>query len=160
MPSTTSRSRHEPEALGISKVLCKPSPVSAICFLHYALPQVAKLSRSLQVHKLDLTAIVPLVDTTLNTLDDAILPTANYTLELLNKKDDLEAATDIKITTERITSFQDRVAKPFITMLKNIYRVSLFHKIVSPHLASLIRRKCQLQTLQACYPMGRTQWTY
>ena len=49
-----------------------------------------------------------------------ILPVANWVLELLDTKDDLEAATDIKITTESITSFQDQVAKPFIAMLKNI----------------------------------------
>ena len=110
---------HEPEALGISQVLCKPSTVSAIYLLDYALPQVAKLSRSLQAEKIDLTAIAPLVDATLNTLDDAILPATNWVLESLDTKDDLEAATDIKITTEGITSFQDRVAKPFITMLKN-----------------------------------------
>ena len=110
---------HEPEALGISKVLCKPSTVSAIYLLDYALPQAAKLSRSLQVEKIDVTAIAPLVDATLNTLNDAILPAANWVLELLDTKDDLEATTDIKITTESITSYQDRVAKPFITMLKN-----------------------------------------
>ena len=40
-------------------------------------------------------------------------------MELLDTKDDLEAATDIKISTESNTSFQDRVAKHFITMLKN-----------------------------------------
>ena len=80
--------------------------------LDYALPQVPKLSRSLQAEKIDLTAIAPLVDATLNTLDDAILPAANWVLELLDTKDDLEVATDIKITTEGITSFQDRVANP------------------------------------------------
>ena len=110
---------HEPEALGISKVLCKPATVSAIYLLDYALLQVAKLSRSLQAEKIYLTVIAPLVDVTINTLDDAILPVPNWVLELLDTKDDLEAATDIKITTESITSFQDRVAKPFITMLKN-----------------------------------------
>ena len=78
---------HEPEALGISKFLCKPSIVSAIYLLDYALPQVAKLSRSLQAKKIGLTAIAPLVDATLNTLDDAILPAANWVLELLNTKD-------------------------------------------------------------------------
>ena len=36
---------HEPEALGISKALCKPSTVCAMYLLDYALPQVAKLSR-------------------------------------------------------------------------------------------------------------------
>ena len=69
--------------------------------------------------KIYLTAFAFLVDTTLSTLDDAILPAANWVLELLDTKDDLEAATDIKITTESITSFQDRVAKPFISVLKN-----------------------------------------
>ena len=109
---------HELEALGISKALCKPSTVCAIYPLDYALPQVAKLSRSLQTEKIDLTVIARLVDATLNMLDDAILPAANWVLELLDAKDDLEAATDVKITTPIITSFQERVAKPFVMMLK------------------------------------------
>ena len=49
---------HEPEALEISKVLCKPSTVSNIYLLDYALPQIAKLSRSLQAKKIDLTTTV------------------------------------------------------------------------------------------------------
>ena len=57
---------HDPEALGINEVLCKPSTVYAIYLLDYALPQVAKLSRSLQVEKIDLTAIFLLVDATVN----------------------------------------------------------------------------------------------
>ena len=138
---------HEPEALGISKVLCKPSTVSAIYLLDYALPKVAMLSRSLQAEKIDLTAITPLVDATFNTLDDAILPAANWVLELLDTKDDFEAATDIKITTESITSFQDQMAKPSSLCRRTIYRGGLCHKMLSPHLASLIQRKCQLQTL-------------
>lgn len=109
---------HEPEALGISKAMCKPSTVCAMYLLDYALPQVAKLSKCLQAEKIDLTAVAPLVDATLNTLDDATLPAANWVLELLDAKDDLEAATDNKITTESITSFQERVAKPFTTKLK------------------------------------------
>ena len=98
--------------------MCKPSTVCAMYLLDYALPQVAKLSKCLQAEKIDLTAVAPLVDATLNTLDDATLPAANWVLELLDAKDDLEAATDNKITTESITSFQERVAKPFITKLK------------------------------------------
>ena len=77
------------------------------------------MSRSFQAEKIDLTAIAPLFYVTLNTLDDAILPAANLVLELLDTKDDLEAATEIKITTKSITSFQNRAAKPFITMSKN-----------------------------------------
>ena len=100
--------------MGISKVLCKPSTVSGIYLLDYVLPQIAK-----QAEKIDLTAIAPLVGITLNTLDGAILHAANWVLELLDTKDDLKATTDIKITTEIITSFQHLAAKPFITMLKN-----------------------------------------
>ena len=73
---------HAPEALGISRALCKPSTVSATYFLEYVLPQVAKLSRVLQAERIDLTASTPLVDATLNTLDDVTLPAANWVLEL------------------------------------------------------------------------------
>lgn len=65
----------------------------AMYLLNYALPQFAKLSRWLQAEKIDLTAIVPLVALILDMLDDATLPTANWVLELLDAKDDLEAAT-------------------------------------------------------------------
>lgn len=58
--------RHnEPEALGISKVLCKQSSMSAIYLLDYILPQVAKLSKCLQTVKLDLTVVSGLVESTL-----------------------------------------------------------------------------------------------
>ena len=42
---------HEPEALGISKALCKKSTVSAMFLLDYVLPQVGKLSKTLQTKK-------------------------------------------------------------------------------------------------------------
>ena len=48
---------HGPEALGISKSLCKKSTVAAIFLLDYILPQVAKLSKTMQAENLDLTAI-------------------------------------------------------------------------------------------------------
>ena len=99
-------SRHKPEALGISKVLCKHSTVSATHLLDYAPPQVTKLSRFLLAEKIDLTTIAPLVDATFNALDDAIFPAANWVFELHNIKYVLEAATDIKITIKSITSFQ------------------------------------------------------
>ena len=68
---------HQPEALGISKAMCKPSTMCAMYLLDYVLPQVARLSRCLQAEKIDLTAIASLVDATLSTLDDATLPAAN-----------------------------------------------------------------------------------
>jgi len=52
---------HEPEALGISKALSKKSTISAMFLLDYVLPQVAKLSKTLQTEKLDVTVISSLV---------------------------------------------------------------------------------------------------
>ena len=62
--------------LKLSRARCKPSTVSTMYLLDYALPQVAKLSRALQAERIDLTAIIPLVDATLNKLDDVTLPVA------------------------------------------------------------------------------------
>ncbi len=64
---------HEPEALGISRALCRPSTLVAMYLHDYVLPQVAKLSRALQTERIDLTAIAPLVDATLNALDAVLL---------------------------------------------------------------------------------------
>ena len=47
----------EPEALGLSKALSKQSTVTAMYMLDYVLPQVAKLSRTLQTEHLDLSMI-------------------------------------------------------------------------------------------------------
>ncbi len=112
---------HEPEALGLNKALSKKSTVMAIYLLEFVLPQVAKLSRCLQAEKLDLTAISGLVDSTLQTLHESLLPAANWVLELLDAQDELQAIAIID--SESITSFQDKVAKPFVTDLKeNISR--------------------------------------
>ena len=81
---------HEPEALGLSKALSKQSTVAAIYMLVYALPQVAKLSRILQTEHLDLSVISSLVDATLHTLDDTVLPSANWVLELLDEREHLK----------------------------------------------------------------------
>ena len=72
---------YEPEALGLSKSLSSHSTIAAMYLLDYILPQVAKLSRALQ-NNLDLSLISSLVDATLNSLDDAILPSANWVLQL------------------------------------------------------------------------------
>ena len=79
-----------------------------------------KLQRALQAERIDLKAITLLVDATLNTLDNVTLhvPATNWVLELMDTKDEIEEATNIEITTESITNFQEQVAKPFVTMLK------------------------------------------
>lgn len=93
---------HEPEALGISKVLSKKPTVSAIFHLDHTLPQVAKLSKTLQAVKLDLSIIPSLVDSTLHTLDDALLLDANWVLELLDIKESLHEVADLEITLAAI----------------------------------------------------------
>ena len=66
---------HEPEALGLSKALSRKYTVIAMYLLDFiVLPQVAKLSKCLQTEKL---AISGLVNSTLLTLDDALLPAGN-----------------------------------------------------------------------------------
>ena len=111
---------HEPKALGLSKALSKQSTVAVIYMymLDNVLPQVAKLSSTLQTEHLDLPVISSLVDATLHTLDDTVLPSANWVLELLDKREHLEEAAGIKVTLADIITFQEQAAKPFIAHLK------------------------------------------
>ena len=51
-----------------------------------------------------MTAIADLVDTTLNALDDMVLPSANWVLELLEAKEALGVVTDTTLTAEDIRS--------------------------------------------------------
>ena len=68
---------HEPEVLGLSKSPSKRSTVAAMYMLDYTLPQVAKLSKTLQTEHLDLLLIPSLVDSTLCALDGTVLPAEN-----------------------------------------------------------------------------------
>lgn len=124
---------HEPEALGINKVLCKFSTIAALFLVDYTLTNTAKLSKALQAKQLDLTLISTLVDATLESLDDAILPAANWVLELLECSGDIQKATGESINTSKIQSFQETVTKPYIAHLKeNISsRFSSCHKVTS-----------------------------
>ena len=110
---------HLPEALGLSKALMKKSTICAIFLLDEALPQVAKLSKALQAVKIDLSDISILVDATLHTLSDCTQPAANWVLQLIDACDELETDTGVKITTDDIGQFQERVGNCFIDKLKN-----------------------------------------
>ena len=68
---------------------------------------------------LDLSLISSLVDATLNSLDDAILPSANWVLQLQNAREELKAATGIEVPYLDIWSFPERVGKPFIRLIKD-----------------------------------------
>ena len=109
---------HEPEALGLSKALKKQSTISAIYMLNHLLPQVAKLSRTLQAENLDLSRISSLVDATLCTLDDTVLPAANWVLELLDEQEHLKETAGVTLTLADIQVFQEEAGKPFVAQLK------------------------------------------
>ena len=87
--------------------------------LDYILPQVAQLNRALQTKHLDPSLISSLVDATLNSLDDAILPSANWVLQLQDAREELKAATGIEATHLDICSYQERVGKPFIILIED-----------------------------------------
>ena len=111
---------HEPEAFGLCKALIKWHTVAAM-YVHARL-LIAKLSRTLQTEQLNLSMISSLVNATLCTLDDSLLPSANWVLELLDDCKQLEKATGIIVTLADIITFQEQAIKPFIAHLKeNIF---------------------------------------
>ena len=108
---------HEPEALGICKSLSKESTLSAIFLLDFVLPLVIKLRKYLH-REACLSIISSLVHATLHTIDEALLPAANWVL-VMDAREEIERASGVKVTSANIASFQERVAKHFITNLKN-----------------------------------------
>ena len=87
--------------------------------LDYILPQVAKLSKTLQTEHLDVLLIPSLIDSTLCALDDKVLPAANWVLQLLDEAENLEKTAGIEISPEDITTFQKNVVEQFIVHLKD-----------------------------------------
>ena len=161
---------HEPEALGISKALSKKSTISAMFLLDYVLPQVAKLSKTLQTEKLDVTVISSLVEATLHSIDDALTPAANWVLALRDMEKSLEETILVKITVDDIKSFQDNVGIPFVSTLKAnissrfdsqdvVSAFSIFHPNKTPKLDSSEYSnygKDSLSTLLHQYGLPRT----
>ena len=109
---------HEPEALGLYKALSQFNTIVAIYLLDYTLPQVANLSKTRQIKQLDLSWISSLVDAVLISLDDAITLAANWILELLDSKNDLQQATGETISADKICTFQEKVGTPFVVHRK------------------------------------------
>ena len=87
--------------------------------LDYILPQASKLRHALHTKLLDLSLISSLVDATLNSLDDTILPSANWVLQLQDAREELKAATCNEVTHLDICSFQESMGKPFIRLIKD-----------------------------------------
>ena len=59
------------------------------------------------------------MDATLNSLDDAIMPSENWVLQLQDAREELKAATGIEVTHLDICSIQEIVGKPFIRLIKD-----------------------------------------
>ena len=68
---------YEPESFRCKTGLFKKSTVATIHLLEYMLSQLAKLSRALQTESLDLSVVSHLVEATLSSLNDVLLPAAN-----------------------------------------------------------------------------------
>ena len=119
-------------------------------YLHdYILPQVANLSHALQTKHLDFSLISSLVDATLNSLDDSILPSENWVLQLQDAREELKVATGIEVTHLDICSFQERVGKPFIRLIK--YNISCrLRSSTKDHVIS-IQYFCSKESVQPLY---------
>ena len=129
---------HDPEALGISRILSKHSTLFAIYLLDYILPEVSKLSKSLLTEKLDLPIISSLVDATLHTLEDVLQPAAKWVLDLQEVKEEMNITVGINFNSDDVASFQSRVTEPFYTRLKENIANASFHKMLSLVSAFLI----------------------
>jgi len=96
----------------------KSTTLFAIYLLDFVLPQVSKLHKCLQTKK---HVISSLVDTTLHTLDDTLLPAANWVLEL---QDIHEKFTKPSYSYEDIMKFQNEITRPFLLSVKRKYTKS------------------------------------
>ena len=54
-----------------------------------------------------------------HSFDEALLPAANWVLELIDAQAEIEDVTGIKVTTPDVSSFQKSLAEPFLRDLKN-----------------------------------------
>ena len=78
------------------------------------------LSRALQTENLDLSMIYSLLDATLHSIDNAVISSSNWILELLEAAQDLETAIEEQITQEDISTFQEKIGQCFIHQLRDI----------------------------------------
>ncbi len=108
---------HRPEALGLVKILSKPSTIYAIFLLDEVLPQTAGLSRVLQSVCLDLSVISTLVDNTLHVLDEAMEPAANSILQLQDAREEL-STIEVNVSATDALAFLRSTGKPFVSNLK------------------------------------------
>ena len=125
----------------------------------YILPQVTKLSHALQTKHLDLSLISSLVDATLNSLDDAILPSANWVLQLQDAREELKAATGIEVT-HLDALFKKEWASLLSDSSKITYPAGLDprHKMCYQPSVFFIQRKCPASLLKSYLYMATVQF--
>ena len=63
--------------------------------------------------------ISSLLDFTLHLINDAVLSSSNWVLELLKAAQDLETAIEEQITQEDISTFQEKIGQCFIHQLRD-----------------------------------------
>ena len=110
---------HEPEAFGLSKALSSLSTIAAEHLLEYILPNLAKLNRAIQSNHLDLSLNSSLVEAALNKLDNAIVSSENWVLQLQDTREELKASTGIDLNHLDICPFQKVYGKSFIRLIKD-----------------------------------------
>ena len=88
---------HEPEALGLSKALSSLSKIAPVYLLEYIPPNLAKLSRAMQSKHMDHTLNSSLVEASFNKLDNAILSSENWVLQIQDTREELKAARGIDL---------------------------------------------------------------
>ena len=77
------------------------------------------LSRALHTENLDLSMIYSLLDATLHSIDNAVISSSNWILELLEAAQNLETAIEEQITQEDISTFQEKIGQCFIHQLRD-----------------------------------------
>jgi len=107
--------------------------------LDYVLPQVAKLSKTLQTEKLDVTVISSLVEATLYSIDDALTPAANWVLAL----QDMEKSWRISKTSTgdfyaEWTTFHHYIAKEDMSSQLYVLSTNEMLRPMFPNLHSLV----------------------
>ena len=110
---------HEPEAFGLSKALSSLSTIAAEHLFEYILPNLAKLSRAIQSKHLDLSLNSSLVEAALNKLDNAIVSSENWVLQLQDTREELKASAGIDLNHLDICTFQKVYVKSFIRLIKD-----------------------------------------
>ena len=109
---------HEPEAFGLSKALSSLATIAAEYLLEYILPNLAKPSRARQSNHMDLSHS-SLVEASFNKLDNAILSSENWVLQLEDTRQELKAATGIDLIHLDICTFQKEYGNSFIGLIKD-----------------------------------------